>query len=458
MPRYLNPIDGTYHDTDLPPIVVPVVKLVRSPGRASWDVPGVAAFPGRGGGGAGGTIKIFASVLHADQATVDTSGGSPNGGTGRYLIGSNTEVVVGAVTGAVQETFAGPREANPLIAGSPETPFIPNLLDGADIFGITTLTRGDITQLTNAPANAEAALLLLAAGPPGLDASFDGFDLLLLANLTNSALTLPRLGVGQAGLLVPLQTGGTASNPQFGGSGRQTLDALPGNAVYALLVPAGGGPFNAAVTASSGTEEALGVSLSPGTPVYLGSDAPSLPPPGLDGPLFELGYNLTPGWSLVGWLGNTPVEEASADILDSFDSIFTWDPSADEFLSYRPSAPAFLNTLDEISQGDAVFIFVTEPSGTFWPQPDFAAPRTVALADGFNLVLWTGPSGTPIEDAIESIIDQVNAVFAWDRVTQSFLTFRPGAPAFLNTATTIDFGEGVWVDMSAPATWEQPSR
>ena len=38
---------------DLPPIVVPVVKLVRSPGRASWDVPGVAAFPGRGGGSRG---------------------------------------------------------------------------------------------------------------------------------------------------------------------------------------------------------------------------------------------------------------------------------------------------------------------------------------------------------------------------------------------------------------------
>ncbi len=39
--------------SDLPPIVVPVVKLVRSPGRASWDVPGVAAFPGRGGGSRG---------------------------------------------------------------------------------------------------------------------------------------------------------------------------------------------------------------------------------------------------------------------------------------------------------------------------------------------------------------------------------------------------------------------
>ena len=38
---------------DLPPIVVPVVKLVRSPGRASWGVPGVAAFRGRGGGSRG---------------------------------------------------------------------------------------------------------------------------------------------------------------------------------------------------------------------------------------------------------------------------------------------------------------------------------------------------------------------------------------------------------------------
>ena len=39
--------------SDLPPIVVPVVQLVRSPGRAAWDVPGVAAFPGRGGGSRG---------------------------------------------------------------------------------------------------------------------------------------------------------------------------------------------------------------------------------------------------------------------------------------------------------------------------------------------------------------------------------------------------------------------
>ena len=166
---------------------------------------------------------------------------------------------------------------------------------------------------------------------------------------------------------------------------------------------------------------------------------------------------LVEGWNLVGWTGATAIGEATASIAGQFSALFTWNAQGGEFQSFNPTAPTFLNTLSELTTGDGVWLRVGDPSGATWVQPDLSAARVVPLVPGFNLVMWTGPDGMPVGDAIAGLEDTLVAIFTWDASVQAFLSFKPGAPAFLNSLSELHNGDGVWIEVSGAATWNQPA-
>ena len=164
---------------------------------------------------------------------------------------------------------------------------------------------------------------------------------------------------------------------------------------------------------------------------------------------------LDAGWNLIGWTGATPVTEATASITGQFTSLFTWDAGAQAFRSFRPGLHPVFNSLQELSFGDGVWILVSDPNGADWTQPAFADERAVELQPGFNLALWTGPDGMAIADAVAGLGNALSVLFIWDAASQAFLSFNPRLPARLNSATTIGFGDGVWVRVTEAVTWEQ---
>jgi len=130
---------------------------------------------------------------------------------------------------------------------------------------------------------------------------------------------------------------------------------------------------------------------------------------------------------------------------------------AQSFLSYSPNVPPIINTLSDLAVGDGVWIHVTDRAGATWTQPAFFGARSVPLRAGFNLVMWTGPDGTPIADAVAGLGGALQVLFTYNAASQQFLTFRPSAPAFLNSTEVLNNGDGVWIEMSADATWDQPA-
>ena len=164
---------------------------------------------------------------------------------------------------------------------------------------------------------------------------------------------------------------------------------------------------------------------------------------------------LEAGWNLVGWTGSTAIDEATASIADALLAAFTWDGEGQSFRSFNPSGPTFLNTLSDLALGDGVWINVSEAST--WLQPAFGAVRTVSLSAGFTLATWTGPDAMPVEDAVAEIAGNLESLFTWDAVAQTFLSFTPSAPSFLNSAKTLGFGDGVWLRMSHATEWSQPA-
>ncbi len=209
-------------------------------GSGGTSVPGAT-----GAGGAGGTVKLSGSVLDATGIDVNASGGGggASGGIGRFLLGANTGALLeDANINAVLETFSGPQGFNPFLADGALTPFIPGLEGGAEIFGLTGLDARDMLApelLLSAPADARAAVIRVDTGPLGYAADFDGFDMLLLVNLTDDVLSNPWLGAGAEDYLQALMLGGYTRDASFvnGASGDEVLSGLEAYGVYATLIP-----------------------------------------------------------------------------------------------------------------------------------------------------------------------------------------------------------------------------
>ncbi len=238
-------------------------------GQGGWG--GKGAY---GGGGGGGTVKIFATAIDAPGALIDVSGGGtgpgPSGNVGfpgRILLGDNVvgPAIIGTLLGAAPETFAGPREANPFVGGSPSTPFIADLIGGAEIYGLAPVLPADVPGvIDDAPNGAIAALVRMDVGPAGFDDDYDGFDMILVINLAEQALSDPACGVGIAGFIL-LQIRGTAANPEFGGGGASVLSELAPADVWVTLIPDSAMQFNLQADGQSATV----ADLAPGDALYL---------------------------------------------------------------------------------------------------------------------------------------------------------------------------------------------
>jgi hypothetical protein len=189
--------------------------------------------------------------------------------------------------------------------------------------------------------------------------------------------------------------------------------------------------------------------------VQLPGEPPPPPPPPPPGETVTT--NLTPGWNLVGFGGTQSVTDATASIAGRFSSVFTWDSLAQSFRSFNASLPPALNSLQQFQTGDGVWLFITAPSGAQWVQPALTSARDAALRRGFNLVTWSGPSGASVEQAVAGLGSALDILFTWDPASQTFRSFNPTAPPFLNTAGTLRHGEGVWIQVNRAVTWSQPA-
>jgi hypothetical protein len=248
---------------------------------------------GSSGGGAGGTVKVFGSVVDAAGATANAVGGSGGdaGADGRLIVGSNAGAGGPSGIGTQLTSASGTRGDNPFVKGVDSTPFIADLAGGAEMFGVldgvSALDADFSTVFGSKPGNALGALLRLDVGPAGFADDYLGFDMLLFLNLTVGALIDPMLGIDPLGLdsgfVHALLMGGWSTDPLFGGSGPQALDALDPFGVFATLISDTDAIFNAS---AFGARDISGANLANGEFVYLLATATAVSEPAMIGLLF----------------------------------------------------------------------------------------------------------------------------------------------------------------------------
>ena len=166
--------------------------------------------------------------------------------------------------------------------------------------------------------------------------------------------------------------------------------------------------------------------------------------------------DLVVGWNLVSSLGEAAgVEEALGAAAGAVRSVNTYDARNQNFETFTAGGPALLNSLGTIPTGAGVWLLAEQ--AVTWSQPRLDGARSVPLLTGFNLVAWTGSDNTPIAGAVAALGGALESIFLWEARAERYLTFRPAAEAFLNSAEVLNYGDGLWALMNAPATWEQPA-
>ena len=165
-------------------------------------------------------------------------------------------------------------------------------------------------------------------------------------------------------------------------------------------------------------------------------------------------------WNVVVWDGadGASIPDALGDLAGQVDVIYQWVADTQSWRSHRPAAPASRNALDTFTRGATYWVRSGEAvewtvvAGPIEPPP----PATIRLHLGWTEVVWPGAADTRIAEAFGDLFDRVEVIYQWVAATQTWGSFRPGAPAFLNAFDGFAAGGSYWIAVTEAIDWTVP--
>ena len=163
---------------------------------------------------------------------------------------------------------------------------------------------------------------------------------------------------------------------------------------------------------------------------------------------------LQTGFNALSYTGASGVDISAyvSDLGDGVLSVFRFNAVKQQYESYTVGAPAFVNSLTTLEQGDALIVRVE--GGRTLSLIDLvpATPeRVVQLQAGSNLVSYSGAGGEMA--SILAGVPGLVAAFVLDAESQQWLAYRPTGPAFLSQVTTLTRSQPVFLILNQAATW-----
>ena len=168
------------------------------------------------------------------------------------------------------------------------------------------------------------------------------------------------------------------------------------------------------------------------------------------------------GWNTLVFTGDavTAPDAIAASIGPRLDSLWLFQPALQTWLVHRPGALPILNTLVQVSPGDALFVRLLpgDPLSVTLPDALMATSVEITLLSGWTFAGYTGADGALPADLIGGS-QSIDALFAFRTPTQLWIGFFPGQPTFLNALTAIDRGTALFIHSTGndpiTLTWDQ---
>ncbi len=160
---------------------------------------------------------------------------------------------------------------------------------------------------------------------------------------------------------------------------------------------------------------------------------------------------LHPGWNMVGWVGpKTPVADLF-DELPALRRISAWDAGEG---GYQRAFRGTYAQLPSLTPGVGLWLHLGGDATVEWTRSVSGEAVLLSLRTGWNLVGWTGDSGTGIDEAVARFGDTFVRGSVWDASAQRYAHYHPGSG---NTEPpSLIRGDAVWVDLTSEARWWQP--
>ena len=173
------------------------------------------------------------------------------------------------------------------------------------------------------------------------------------------------------------------------------------------------------------------------------------------------------GWTVVVWdgadgasipdaLAGLGASAGGSDVSAQVGVIYQWVAETQTWRSHRPGAPPIVIAFDTFTRGASYWIRSSE--AVEWTvvggplEPPAAEPTR--LHPRWTEVVWRGADGAGIAEAFGAdVFPQVEVIYRWLAETQTWGSFRPGVPAFLNAFDTFASGGSYWVAVAEGVEW-----
>ncbi len=164
---------------------------------------------------------------------------------------------------------------------------------------------------------------------------------------------------------------------------------------------------------------------------------------------------LAPGWNTIVYSGDPLTASELTEQIYGAEALFKWDPATQAWQSFRTGVPTFLNSLTDVIPGDAIWIKMQRALNIAMVSRPLDA--SVSLVPGWNLVGWIPGKAAGPAMAFAPLGTDFTGAYRYDSVTSRFESYRPQLPTPLNTLTTVEPFDALWVHMESASigTWYQ---
>ncbi len=164
---------------------------------------------------------------------------------------------------------------------------------------------------------------------------------------------------------------------------------------------------------------------------------------------------LQPGWNLAGWTGNEADASELFGVIPGLEVVYAWDAEEERFLTAAAGVPDEVRDLRTLTPGIGLWLYVGGTDLVEWTRPFLPESGFVTLAEGWNLVSWSGEDGLSVDEALGVLGAELKAATAWDAASGRELHYSPAAPAPESTLRQISRGGALWIEVAAGRPWLQ---
>ena len=162
---------------------------------------------------------------------------------------------------------------------------------------------------------------------------------------------------------------------------------------------------------------------------------------------------LQPGLNAAGWTEPEADVAAIFEALPRLERVYGWDPDAQWFRWAARDASGPRGDLERLTPGMGLWLDIGGIGPAVWTRPLVAPSGLARLRPGWNFVVWAGPDGATVADALSEL--ERDGILVGSAGARRYEPIGAPAPDAAATPRTLVRGSPFWLRVSDAKQWWQ---